>query len=71
MTPFDAGSVCPKCQNGDIGTFYHKAGCSTCQRCHDSFECGGTSTPHMVRHCRRCHFEWFEAPLDVQVANVV
>ncbi len=64
MRPFNEESACPKCGSAEVLTSYHRAGCPTCGRCHDIYSCKGPSTPHMVRHCRRCQHEWYEAPLD-------
>lgn len=63
---YNSFAKCRKCDGVEISTIYHEAGCKSCDRCHDAYECKGGSLPHMVRHCQRCHFEWFEEPLDVQ-----
>ena len=52
--PFNPDARCAKCGHDGIGVLYDEG-------------CGVTSCPNhperIDRHCRRCHFEWSEAPL--------
>ena len=73
MMPYNAFGKCRKCDGVEISTRYHKAGCTHtgCTRCHDAPGCSGGREPHMVRECRNCHHEWYEAPLDSENTTVV
>lgn len=58
LTRFKADAMCPKCGSLKARTSH----------------CGGTSTgvcldhagdvEHMHRDCKRCHYTWYELPLD-------
>ena len=64
MKPFDPVAKCPKCGNDDIrATFRIK---NEFGRCGESptKHCPSTMPEHLHRECRRCHYEWVEAPLD-------
>ena len=64
LNQFDVGRVCPKCGNDDLGDKY----CARCQAwaCHLRPQ---HEKPVIHRHCRRCHYEWNELPLDAAEAN--
>jgi len=55
---FNPNAKCPKCSGKDISAQY-------CEKAwpesdHELSE----KEPHIHRHCRRCHYEWDEAPLE-------
>ncbi len=53
--PFNPDARCAKCGHDDISAHYDE-GCSAT---------GCPRHPERIdRHCRRCHFEWSEAPLN-------
>jgi len=57
VKPYNKKAKCPKCHNKDIGNGWkHK----------DAFDfrCPHSGTEHIDRHCRNCHYEWAEKPLD-------
>ncbi|MCK4240854.1 MAG: hypothetical protein KAX30_04465 [Candidatus Atribacteria bacterium] len=59
MNIYSDKSKCPKCGNADISSAYHK----------DITKCGWNKPfegEHIHRHCRNCHYEWPERPLDVE-----
>lgn len=62
LAPFSAERICAKCGGDDIGADYRNDGCSdrSCTTC--PVEC-------IVRTCRRCHFQWAEAPLDTSTVD--
>ena len=62
--PFTLHAVCPKCGSRNISASWkpyakwgrHGVG-ADCDAPHPRAE-------HIDRHCRTCHYEWWEAPLD-------
>ena len=68
--PFDPDARCIKCGGEDIWAQWKSGGwpntCSTISKCWLS-----VSVEHIHRGCRRCHYEWIEAPLDSPVAQAV
>lgn len=61
MPPFNGEATCPKCGHDDIGTHYCEEQARTfTPHCASPWERVG----HLHRKCRRCNYEWIEAPLD-------
>lgn len=56
MKPLDLTAPCPKCGYADVACMFHESKWGT-------FSCI-FDVPHMHRTCRRCWFDWPEAPLD-------
>lgn len=59
--------TCPKCRGTNLLVRYHPArrlGCNESLGLADW--CRGGSKEHMVMHCRRCQYRWYEQPLDVR-----
>jgi ribosomal protein S27AE len=63
MRPFNVERNCPKCGCLDVGArhlsrkeFPNSRSYYDCER--------RENTEHIHRHCRRCGFNWDEAPLD-------
>ena len=57
MKKFDPEAVCPKCGSDDIGTHYCYEGKVYCKP-------PWHKAALLHRCCKRCHYEWNEAPLD-------
>lgn len=56
LQPYDPAATCRKCGGDDIWTCFAKG-------------CGGLCDQHpdvMQRACRRCSYQWDEAPLDAR-----
>lgn len=65
---FDANARCGKCGHDDIGTSYHsvirgEGGFKDGPNCHYGAPCFREcpEKSHLLRHCRRCGYEWLEA----------
>jgi hypothetical protein len=70
MERYDKGRACRKCGSKDIYDRFHAAWTSTTFHCDCFGYFGDKPIPpdrereHIARHCRVCHYEWREAPLD-------
>ena len=65
MEAFNLNQKCPKCGGDDICTRYHPTvyfsyACSYRDCSHEGDE-------HLHRYCRRCAYDWCQAPLDAKV----
>lgn len=56
LPPFDPEARCPKCDYDDVGTSHRADGCR-------DTACGTCPAEALVRTCRRCSFQWAEAPV--------
>ena len=63
MTPFKENATCPKCGDGFIAAQYYPQ--------HEDRwvsnvgdEVASERREHIRRRCRRCGYQWNEAPLD-------
>lgn len=63
MKPFDAEAKCPKCGGDDLATTFHAASDLTHPMAVGRDRCD-VHDEHIHRHCRRCGYDWIEAPLD-------
>ena len=62
LPKYNPDSVCVKCGGEDVSTNY-------CEK--DWIRCPThpkPNRPHIHRHCRCCHYEWLESPLDAKEA---
>jgi len=58
MQQFNAEAICPKCGHKDISARF-------CERARAWDSCwSAVKGEHIHRCCRRCLYEWFEAPLN-------
>ena len=60
LKPFDAEAKCPKCGGDNISATYHAAGAS--RPMDDCWNTVVEDVEHHDRYCRRCSYEWCEAP---------
>jgi len=64
MNKYDQRAKCVKCGCGDVGAQYHEDTGRGCHYGNPCFGYGVCAYKHILRHCRNCHFEWVELPLD-------
>lgn len=57
---YDPEAVCVKCGSKDLSACFHEDGSRDCW----DERCQYLHVDHIERHCRKCHFEWYERPLD-------
>jgi predicted nucleic-acid-binding Zn-ribbon protein len=67
VKPYNKKARCPKCGGEDIGSGYHRRGgightCAYGCPAYWQSDIG----EHIKRHCKNCHYEWLEAPLDAK-----
>lgn len=63
MKPYNPDAVCPKCGNEDVYVAHVRKGHG--ERC--DWQVGAPQErDYMRRTCKRCHYEWFERPLDIK-----
>lgn len=62
LKPFDSAARCPKCGSDEIGAYWCAGKWLTIIQ--DSHLPTREGVEHMHRTCQRCHFVWYEAPLD-------
>ena len=63
MNIYNKDAFCTKCGGVDISSNYHREslGCSMY-----SSPCSWIKVEHILRHCRNCHWEWGEKPLNIE-----
>lgn len=66
MNPYNKDAFCTKCGGMEITSVYHQdsTGCSVVQGV-----CYWVKPEHMLRHCKNCHWEWLEKPLNIKEAK--
>lgn len=67
MDKYNPDAICPKCASDDISSRFIRMGSL------DAYGEPGTFTrvPFMGRHCRNCHYEWREEPLDEEAPDAL
>jgi hypothetical protein len=62
LQPFNADAKCPKCRSDQVGSIWRpvrdQRGPS------ERWDNDAPDQECIERHCQRCHFEWWEKPLD-------
>jgi ribosomal protein S27AE len=61
MRNYDPERACPKCGGVDLSEEWFPAGRGSVLERWDTYR---DKPERIKRHCRRCHYEWDEAPLD-------
>lgn len=73
MKRFDARAKCPKCGHDAVSSNFHRGGdmttCGYATHCYEQTEIETEEQDHILRDCRRCHYEWIELPLDATGAK--
>lgn len=63
LEPFNEKATCPMCGHEEIGVRFsascYKTWCAARSECSIDF-------PHLHRACRRCGYDWPEAPITAQ-----
>ncbi len=65
MNKFNNSATCSKCGSSNVSARYCEHDwCSDFD--HKYGRCQAADGPHIHRYCRRCGYDWLEAPLDAE-----